>query len=164
MRLIDMICESAQDAVDPKGLGGTPNNQEIDYFGFSVKMKPSKFLELAQHLGRPREETVNHIAKLIKQGEKIGNPFLIINVPEGYEKGDFSDYAEVTGHEGRHRMLALMKVFGDEEITVHIFPRYMRRRHMTPEMVERFNKGMFKEGVIELVLGPLWSKDDINHE
>lgn len=52
-----------------KGLGNVPNNDNIDYLGLRVQMKPSVFLKLAAHLPRDQATSVDHIKAHIQQGE-----------------------------------------------------------------------------------------------
>lgn len=132
------------------GWGAVPNNMEIDYFGMKVLMRPSTFISLAPPLsGEPSEKIKAHIAN----GGSIGAPFLIINVPDEMDKP-----ASVSGHEGRNRMLAVQAVEGDKPIEVHLLfrGRISRARHLTPEIKNYFNKGLYQQGTSKLVRGPLW--------
>lgn len=136
------------------GAGAVPNNQDVDYFGLRVKMKPSMFLQLAAPLGR---EHSPELEKYIADGGAIGAPFLTISIPQEWDDGDLSKSAKVDGHEGRNRMLAVQKLEGDAPIEVHIFPRYYRARDMKPELVEKINSGLYAEKSTVLVRGPLFS-------
>ena len=131
------------------GRGAVPNNQEVDYFGMRVKMKPSTFIALASKLGKdPEPEMIDYI----KKGGAIGAPFLSINSDETGEK------AEVTGHEGRNRMLAIMKAEGDVPVEVHLFfnsDQVNRARHLTPELVSAIKQELISQDD-NLVKGPLW--------
>jgi len=127
------------------GLGAVPNNQDIDYFGLRVAMKPSMFLKLSLPLdaNQPDEaETIQYIAKnLDTQG--IGAPFLEVAFPAEWDEGVFKNPAQVKGHDGRHRMYAIMQQQGDDPVEVHIFPRGgMRRRDITPEMIDALRQGI----------------------
>ena len=131
------------------GRGAVPNNQEVDYFGMRVNMKPSTFIALASKLGKdPEPEMIDYI----KKGGAIGAPFLSINSDETGEK------AEVTGHEGRNRMLAIMKAEGDVPVEVHLFfnsDQVNRARHLTPELVSAIKQELISQDD-NLVKGPLW--------
>jgi hypothetical protein len=62
----------------------------------------------------------------------------------------------VVGHEGRHRMLAILCSVGDVEIPVHLFPVGARARHLTDEMIELLRTRMVREGSSDLVEGALF--------
>lgn len=136
------------------GRGAVPNNQEVDYFGMRVKMKPSTFIKLASKLGKePEDEMIDYI----KKGGAIGSPFLIISTDTTGEN------ASVINHEGRNRMLAVMKAEGDVPIEVHLFfnsNQVNRARHLTPELI-----GTLKQQLISqdnnLVRGPLWENSRV---
>ena len=126
-----------------KGLGATGYNANVDYRGLRVLMKPSTFLSLAAHL--PSPTSVDYIVQHMKNGGALGSPFLIVDIPEKYFEGDFTDltYAKVVGHEGRNRMLAIQKLEGDNPVEVHIFGYgEIRARHFTPEIIEQLQLAM----------------------
>jgi hypothetical protein len=152
MRAIEFITEVTIDNV--KGAGATPYNQEIDYFGLRVKMKPSIFLKLALPLGQPHSA---ELEKYIADGGAIGSPFLEIKIPQEWDDSDFSKFAQVAGHEGRNRITAIKKLEGDEPIEVHLIPRGgLRARDLTAEFVEKLQEGMYAERSTHLVSGPLF--------
>ena len=136
------------------GRGHVPNNSEVDYFGMRVKMKPSTFIKLASKLGQePSDEMIDYI----KKGGAIASPFLIIST-DGTDNP-----ASVIGHEGRNRMLAVIKAEGDVPVEVHLFfnsNQVNRARHLTPELV-----GSLKQKLISqddnIVNGPLWEDSRI---
>lgn len=113
------------DLFDAKnGHGAVPNSESIDYFGFTVYMHPSEFLSLST------KATLNpsFYENCIKNGEPLGYPFLSVFEEDGMWK--------IWGHEGRHRMQAIKNVLGDNHLVpVHIFPRDMRNRNLTPELL-----------------------------
>lgn len=155
MRARDFIDEYKVDNV--KGLGAVPNNQEVDYFGMRVLMKPSMFLKLATKLEMP--VSVDYIEKHLKDGGALGSPFLSVIIPPEWDDGDFSKFAEVSSHEGRNRMMAIQKVEGDEPVEVHIFPRNgLRARDLTPEFVKALNRGLVAERSSDVVSGPIFIK------
>lgn len=133
-------------SVDNKdGLGAVPNNANVDYFGLQVLMKPSTFLSLAKTLHSPRN-SVDYIRNHLKRGGKLGSPYLDVDIPLEWEHNDFSSNASITGHEGRHRMLAVLQEEGDKPVEVHIFPRRgMRARHITSEMIKQLNVGLVNQ-------------------
>jgi hypothetical protein len=133
-----------------KGMGAVSNNQEIDYFGLRVQMKPSTFLDLAAKTNsKPTEEMLQYI----KNGGAIGAPFLIFEVPD-----EMSDSPKVIGHEGRHRMMAVKEIEGDKPIEVHIFPKgfISRKKHINKDIEKYLNKSAYKEDTNQLIRGPLW--------
>ena len=60
-------------------------------------------------------------------------------------EGDLSETAEITGHEGRHRMTAILKHYGDEPVETHLLFNGLRRRHLTDNMITRLNKSIFSQ-------------------
>lgn len=57
------------------GLGQVPNNENVDYMGFSAIMKPSAFLSLAAPRDFKERSSIEHIMDVIKSGGAIGSPF-----------------------------------------------------------------------------------------
>jgi len=138
------------------GLGATGWNQNIHYDGMKVMMKPSRFLELALKIDTPKEDSITHIENHIKNGGKLGSPFLRIEIPVEWRTGNFEESARVTGHEGRHRCMTILKMFGDEPIEVHLILRYpydpkyhiggqIRNRDIKPEWMTAINKELYAQ-------------------
>jgi hypothetical protein len=122
------------------GHGWTSVNHDIDYFGVRVLMRPSNFLKLAHPLPVPKDSTLQFLRKAVRNQEPLGSSWL--NVEWDHRVPSWS----VTGHEGRHRMLAIQAEEGDEPTEVHIKPGGgIRRRHMTPEMLKELKTGIFSE-------------------
>jgi N-acetylmuramoyl-L-alanine amidase len=133
----------ADNDINGKGLGTTGYNSNVAYRGLRVLMKPSVFLSLAAHLSEP--SSVDYIVQHMENGGALGSPFLIVDIPEKYFEGDFTglNYAQVVGHEGRNRMLAIQKLEGDAPVEVHIFGYgELRARHFTPEIIEQLQLAM----------------------
>jgi hypothetical protein len=129
-----------------KGIGGVPNNAEVDYFGKRVLMKPWQFRRLAAGLGRNNAGSVDAIKQRLQAGEPMGQPFLNIDIPDGWENGDFSELAKVVGHEGRNRAYAVEELEGENaEMEVHLFFPGLRARHITPEMMVQLNTALMPE-------------------
>ena len=142
-----------------EGEGQVPYNCEVDYMGMKVLMKPSVFLNLAHQLNNPKEDSIKYLTEHLESGGKIGAPFLNIYPPEAWGAGDFSENARVSGHEGRHRMLALQAVDGDEPVEVHFFfksPQINRNRHLTEEIIENLRTALIKEASNEVISGELF--------
>ena len=118
------------DSVD--GLGAVPWNQNINYMGFVVWMKPADFLKL--NPPRPADsDSVKQLRDHILSQEEIrlGPPFMQARWDEEH------NFWQVESHEGRGRMIALLSVQPDVEVPIHIFPAGGdRARHMTPKMVK----------------------------
>jgi hypothetical protein len=152
MRARDFITEVTID--NSNGAGAVPYNADVDYFGIRCLMTPKTFLALAAPLGQPHDAKLE---KYIADGGAIGAPFLNIDIPEGWDSGDFTKPAQVSGHEGRNRMLSILKLEGDNAIEVHLFPRYYRARDMTAEFIENLNRGLQVEKSTRVLPGPLFS-------
>jgi hypothetical protein len=107
------------------GYGTIPNSESIDYFGFTLYLKPSEFLELAAFATLKPE----FYEQLLKEKEPIGYPCLFVSHED-------QGYWKIIGHEGRHRMKAIQKVLGDNHLVpVHVFPQYMRTRNLNPTLL-----------------------------
>ena len=128
-----------------KGLGSTSNNQEIRYRGFTALMKPSVFLNLAAPMDEPR--SVPYIIQHLEKGGSLGSPYLTVDVPEQWYKGDFTNlsYANVTGHEGRNRMMAIQKLEGDKPVEMQIHIRGLRGREISDEMMNQLQLAIRNE-------------------
>ena len=118
---------------DPEGgIGAIPDNQDVDYKGFTVFMSPGQYLNLNPWTtGRDTDHEHKYIRELadeIERGTAIGNPVLYM------EYDPVSNSFLVLDHEGRHRMKAL-DMLGFKSIPVHVFPRGMRARHFKPEQL-----------------------------
>lgn len=128
------------------GAGLTGINRNIDYEGYRVSMKPSKFLALATPLPDDwwdSSDVERHLAK----GGSIGAPFLYVTIPEDWtEQGKFTQPATVTGHEGRHRMRWILRNEGDDPVEVHmVFRGGLRRRHVTDQMMAAIKKELLSQ-------------------
>ena len=143
------------------GWGNTPNNAEIDYFGFIVMMRPSMFLKLAAPLPRDQAPSTDKIKQHLEAGGTISNPTLYVTVPSDwrYERFDLED-ASIMMHEGRNRMYAMLEINGDEYVETHIFLRSdrieWRSKLITPAIIQQLNRGAFSENHRSYVLGPLF--------
>lgn len=145
------------------GMGAVPKNQDIDYFGLRVFMKPKTFLSLA-HLARPDAGSTDKIKAEIQSGKTIAAPFLTISIPQEWKNGDFSIPATVDGHEGRNRMWAVFELDGNDPIEVHIMPRGFRARDLKPEWINRIKAGLIAQGTHTEIKGPLFVVGEVNEE
>ncbi len=146
------------------GIGAVPYNKDVDYFGLRVAMRPSTFLKLALPMNNSREDqaSIEHIIQH-KDTEGIGAPFLTIEIPQSWEEGNLKEPARVIGHDGRHRMAAILKSEGDEPVETHLFPRYLRRRDFdaNPEWVQALNKQIISQRKTPMS-GPFFQENEMN--
>ena len=125
------------------GAGATPYNQEVDYRGLRVMMKPSIFLQLASPMD---SERANRLVDFVKNGGAVASPFLSIHIPEAWKENDFSFSAQVQTHEGRHRMVAIQNIDGDIPVEVHLFfTNGIRAKNIQPEWIDNMNTQMQSE-------------------
>ncbi len=147
-----------------KGHGATPYIQEIEYFGFSIRMRPSMFLKLTL-LGKDgqqesfSDEELKWVRTAMKSGSPIAVPFLKFSRNE-YNRGP--DW-RCAGHEGRHRMSVLMREHNDEPIPIAVMIRdggETRARNVTKEAIATLNKGAWSEwfegALPKFIEGPLF--------
>ena len=140
-----------------KGLGSTPNNQEVDYLGLRVKMSPLTFLNLAQFISVDEMHSREYFHAALRKGDPFAAPFLIIRIPDEWEAGDFTNDAKVVGHEGRHRMRAFFEMGGNMPVETHLFfGSRQRARHLTPDIIKHLNEKMIPEDRRIPVKGPLF--------
>jgi hypothetical protein len=108
------------------GAGATQYNENVNYMGFVVWMRPSEFLRL----NRPVPQTQEHRSKIrswhdsLNKGVTLGPPILYVNLKdEVVDDRDnvLSGHFVVWEHEGRHRMKAVSEI-SDEPVPVHVFP------------------------------------------
>ena len=140
------------------GIGATPYNQEVNYRGLRVQMKPSVFLDLAAFLRS--DDRNRHVTQAILDGVAIGAPFLIIQIPAAwFDSQDYSEPAQIVGHEGRNRMQSVQDAEGNAAIETHLFFRDdIRNRDLTPEIIEALSQGMYMERTSTLKRGPLFKR------
>lgn len=143
-----------------KGLGKTPLNQDVDYFGLKVCITPKQFLKLCPELEEPRSSLKNIIIPYLENGGKIGSPFLKIKLPDSWIPNKY--YSEpsniyipiIVGHEGRHRMTAILKIFGNIPIECHLFFAHdVKRKHLNEFIINELNKEVYTEDG-RLIKGP----------
>jgi hypothetical protein len=118
-----------------RGLGQTPNNQEVDYLGFAMELYPQEFLGLAHHADR--SESAAELERQALDRVPFGSPMLYVKVDmDSFEKGGRLN-AKVTGHEGRARTWAFRMAEGDEYLPVHVILRDgLRARDLSPKFFE----------------------------
>lgn len=151
--MTDQIIDNSWD-----GLGTTGYNMNVDYQGLRVLMSPKVFLSLAaptNFLG-----SIEYIENYLRSGGKIGSPFLLIHMPDQWEHDDFSTKAKIVGHEGRNRMSAVLKVYGNVLIETHLFIIGYRRRHITKNIINQLNNSIISEKSNKLVYGPFFDIKD----
>jgi hypothetical protein len=159
MKLTDIITEANID--NQSGIGRTPNNADIDYFGAKVKMPPSVFLSLAEPLPRDKAESVEFLKQHMQNGGGVGAPTLYIAVPNEWRDQDFTTVGKVTNHEGRNRMYAIQELEGDTPVEVHLLFRSpnvsWRTTMITKEMLSALNTSLMPETSNIPVSGPLFA-------
>ena len=161
MRANEFIFEQVEEAVlDPRGWGETPNAIDIDYFGLSVKMRPSTFLKLAHPL---TDLTANpKVVQHMIGGGAIAYPVLHIKEPAEWRDGNFSNPGTVYSHEGRNRMTQWIKMRGDEPIQVNMFLYDAHRnRYITKNIVNAVSHGLISQ-TGKLIPGPLFDPKTAN--
>ena len=116
------------------GYGCTANSAEVQYRGFTLYMRPSEFLNLADKISSSAD--TSFYEQLLSNDKPLGYPTLDISM-NMTKKGVYINW-KVVGHEGRHRIMAIQKKYGDNVLVpVHMIPQsYFRNRHITPEILE----------------------------
>ena len=118
------------------GVGQVPLNQNVDYRGFTAMMRPSKFLELAADLEKPKESSLDYIRQSVDEGKGVGSPFLNLDFETG----------KVKSHDGRHRMMVIQEKNGDVPVPVHIFGKgEQRARLLDEEKINAFASNLTSE-------------------
>lgn len=140
------------------GIGNVPDNMNVDYKGKRVYMLPSTFLKLAAPL-HANSEGFEYVREYITKNEgKIASPFLVLAIPEAWEKGKFNKVARVASHEGRHRMTVVKSFYGDKPIEVHLFFQHYRARHIIPEWIEALQSKLIPEKKNKPITGPFFTE------
>ena len=156
MKLFDLFETVKIDNV--KGLGEVPDNQNVDYLGLRVSMRPSVFLKLAAALPREQAESAEYIKQHLEKGGGIAAPWLVISVPPEWENNDLEQPARVVGHEGRNRVYAVIETEGDSAVETHLFfSGGVRNRHIKPKWIERLNNSVIPEGKTLPIGGPFFT-------
>lgn len=122
------------------GKGATPNNQNVNYMGFAMELKPSQFLDLAIKEEGGSEKRADAFIELFEEGVAIASPFLQVDIDYDAWEQKKHVFMKVVGHEGRGRMAAISKFEGDVFVPVHVFPRMLRARHFSEEFFRSLRK------------------------
>ena len=119
-----------------RGYGSVPDNQNVDYKGFVVMMKPEAYLALAK--AGVKKGSKERAKDIIIAGKPIGSPFLDV---------DFSGLTpRVVGHDGRHRMMAIEELQPNVAVPVHIFgSNGLRAKDITSRQIEDFKTKALNE-------------------
>jgi hypothetical protein len=116
------------------GAGATPNNENVNYMGFVVWMRPSQFLSLNPPLpqSQMQRSKIRSWRDSLKSGVRLGPPMLYVDLEDdSMDNGEnmLDGHFVVRTHEGRHRMKAVSEI-SDEPVPVHVFPGHgLRGRH-----------------------------------
>jgi len=137
------------------GIGAVPLNTNVDYRGLRVFINPRTYLALAKPMSDDNSDktTIAWLVQQLQQGRAFGSPFFDISIPIEWEDNDFSSPAKIVGHDGRHRMAAILEVYGNDPVEVHLFPRYYRNHNMTAKWIAALNQHVVSEHH-RLVTGP----------
>ena len=115
--------------------GWVPHNGNIHYDGFTVSMRPSKFLALVPSMdNKPKTDA------FLPTAVAFAPCFLLVKwIPEresvlGPQYNPIPDAWRVQNHEGRHRATFAMNA-GDEEMPVDVIPFRYNSPHLTRNMV-----------------------------
>lgn len=124
-----------------KGLGNTPNGQNIEYLGMVIFIKPSEFRKLAS--AADRNEDAEKLEKLMREGQSIATPFLQL---KAITYNDELEFLKITDHEGRARSDAFKAINGDIPMPVQLFcyGKYDRAKSID----EKFLRVLSSEGLI----------------
>ncbi len=157
MKLWDFLQEVKID--NKQGIGEVPDNNNVDYLGLRVLMRPSVFLGLASTLYREQASSVDYIKQQLAQGRGIASPWLVIDIPQAWDQNNLDAPARVVSHEGRNRMYAAMETDGDLPLEVHLFfSGGIRRRHIKPGWIDQLNQQLIAQGRTKPTVGPFFSQ------
>jgi hypothetical protein len=118
------------------GFGNTPNNVEVKHIGFVVIMRCTDFLQLAADDQGSQDATAIKMVNWIKSGFAMANPYLKMDIDKEMKKP-----FQITDHEGRGRVKAILKYLGDIKIPVQIMLWPIKPRALTDEMVQKIKDG-----------------------
>lgn len=121
-----LLAEDCKVNWDRKGIGSVPKQIDLHYFGFTKEMYAAEFQRLVP-VGVSNSKTADDLRPKAEAGEAIAPPFLIVDWDEDAKMW------QVVNHEGRSRSRL---VCASDKIPVDIFPRHIRARHLTPEMLK----------------------------
>jgi len=122
---------------DPaRGIGQVPFNENINYIGFTVWMTPADFLRLNPVRQVPSKVS-RYLDDALERGESLGPPFIDVKMDDEQPGGGPYEM-QVTGHEGRGRMQALVRRgFEFVPMPVHVIPgRGIRARHLDHRRIQ----------------------------
>jgi hypothetical protein len=130
------------------GLGLNQRHSQIAEFGLKVMMKPSAFLELAPRLFKPHDDNQTYINNWVSSKQPIAAPVMRIAIPSGWFHNNFADFyvPYVRGHEGRHRMRAILSLEGNIPVETYLYfndgdsNEIVPRSKLTPKMIKLLNK------------------------
>ena len=145
---------------DPKdGIGATPDQLSIEYFGFGVIMPSRVFAKLVPPLNNDiSADYIIELTEHIKDKCPIAPPLLIVDFMNG------ASTPKIVSNEGRNSVLAIQvynKSLGkvDPKLFVHIFPnRGMRARHLTHVLIENFRQNAITQRSNKKVEGSLFEE------
>jgi len=144
------------------GMGAVPLNQDVGYLGFAMSITPRDFASLA--LYGNRLHTAQKMIESMKKGTPLGAPFLKVDINYREYKAGKPLQVQITGHEGRARMVATEMLNGRASlIPVHVIPSYLRARDFDAQFFKDLrDTGVLPEGSFEgskpfkLNIGPIF--------
>jgi hypothetical protein len=154
-RMVDRAAGVPEVFDSAKGYGQVSNNQEVNYLGFRLYLTPSEFKNLVPK-GVSGPKTKDFITGKLRAGEKIGQPFFEAKWDEESKNWTVFD------HEGRSRSDAFQELFGEQPMEVHIFPRNLRARNISPEM--RRANWVGQDGNGKLEFSPEMNADPVTYD
>ena len=116
----------------PAGIGTVPAQRGEEYYGRYITMTPAEYLEKVPPVPYG-QETDWWMENQIRTGAKLANPFLEVTWK--------NNFWEATGHEGRNRMIAFQRLYGDRPVRVMLmFNEGLRARDVDDEMLKQWIK------------------------
>lgn len=137
---LDRLVELATAKFRMNGYKLTKGAGDMHWKSSAATMKPDDFLSKASKLKNPHQPAVDKYRAKIRAGEEIEMPYLRVE-RRGKGIGHHPANFKVTGHEGRHRMIAA-KQEGVARVPVEIRvsdtePRYPKRSKMQKRMMKK---------------------------
>jgi hypothetical protein len=126
---------TVDDLFSTSGIANRSDSAEVQYKGCTIYLKPSQYLSIAAPA--PYWKSVPEFIEGLKEGKKIGYPILYARFDERAEEWT------VTGHEGRNRVEAIRRLYGDQSLVpVHFIPgSWYRNRHLNADIMQKPIRG-----------------------
>ena len=117
---------------EEKGAAGDEDVQNPLLYGFLAYMKASSFLSLCQMMGASNSDKItNGFKHYLKNKGTIAIPKLTYDIQE----------QRIVGHDGRHRAMSIIDVFGDVIIPVRmVLAKNLSGRIVNKDLIEDLNE------------------------